>query len=110
MGVDQQCLKDSGDIRVSGYVDVPGCFNLENALSQTPISVAVDASNWSLYKGGILNNCGTAINHGVLVVGSSGDAWKIKNSWSSGWGESGFIRLAKGTTCAVCNFGSYPQV
>ena len=69
---DQACGKDQGDVTISGFVDTPGCDNLENALSSRPVSVAVDASVWSLYKSGIMSSCGTAINHGVLVVGSSG--------------------------------------
>eukprot|EP00178_Gracilaria_changii_P012372 TRINITY_DN3500_c0_g2_i1.p1 TRINITY_DN3500_c0_g2~~TRINITY_DN3500_c0_g2_i1.p1 ORF type:complete len:259 (-),score=11.58 TRINITY_DN3500_c0_g2_i1:30-806(-) len=108
--VNQQCQKDSGDTKISGFVDVPGCSNLDNALTRAPISVAVDATNWSLYAGGVFSNCAGNINHGVLVVGSNNDYWKIKNSWGTGWGESGFIRLAKGNTCAVCNYPSYPTL
>jgi C1A family cysteine protease len=81
---------------------------LTNALQAAPISVAVDASNWSLYRGGILGACGTAINHGVLVVGSTNEFWKVKNSWGNTWGESGFIRLKSGNTCDVCSYASYP--
>jgi C1A family cysteine protease len=106
----QVCAKDGGDVKISGFVDVQGCDNLENALSARPISVAVDASVWSQYRGGVLSNCGTAINHGVLLVGSNADFWKIKNSWGTTWGEKGFIRLSKGNTCAVCSYPSYPTI
>jgi len=49
-------------------------------------------------------NCETKINHAVLLVGfsSSQGYWKIKNSWSTQWGENGFIRLASGNTCGLC--------
>lgn len=107
---DQACKQDSGSYKITGYVDVPGCDNLLNALQARPISVAVDASNWSLYRTGVLGSCGTAINHGVLLVGVTGDYWRIKNSWGPSWGESGFIRLKPGNTCAVCGYGSYPTV
>lgn len=107
---DGACRIDSGPIKISGFIDVPGCDNLANALNGRPISVAVDASNWSLYGGGVFNNCGTGINHGVLAVGATGAWWKIKNSWGQGWGEGGFIRLAPGNTCAVCGYGSYPTL
>lgn len=107
---DQACKTDGGANKITGYVDVPGCDNLLNALNNRPVSVAVDASNWSLYRTGVLSNCGTAINHGVLLVGVTGDYWRIKNSWGGSWGESGFIRLARGNTCAVCGYGSYPTV
>lgn len=107
---DQTCQKDGGAIKLSGYIDVEGCNNLANAVNSRPVSVAVDSSNWSLYRGGILSACGLNANHGVLVVGYTGDYWKIKNSWGTYWGENGFIRLAKGNTCAVCSYPSYPTI
>jgi len=70
--------------------------------------VRVDASNWSLYKSGIFDNCDVHTNHAVFMVGTSSDAWTIKNSWGKTWGENGFIRLAKGNTCNVCYGPSYP--
>ena len=108
--VNQACKINSGSYKVSSFVDVPGCDNLANALNQQPISVAVDASNWSPYRSGVFNNCASSVNHGVLLVASTSSYWTIKNSWGTAWGESGFIRLAKGNTCAVCNYGSYPRI
>jgi hypothetical protein len=55
-----------------------------------------------------MSQCNTAINHGVLVVGVTDDYWIVKNSWGTTWGENGYIRLAKGNTCAVCQYPSYP--
>lgn len=107
---DQTCKIDSGEYRVSGFKDVAGCENLSNALSTGPVSVAVDATNWSPYRDGIFNNCATNVNHGVLVVGETGSYWKVKNSWSTSWGEKGFIRVAKGNTCAICTYPSYPTL
>ena len=69
-----------------------------------------DATNWSPYRTGVFDNCGASINHGVLLVGVVGGAWKIKNSWGTGWGEAGYIRLAGGNTCGVCAYaGVFPQ-
>lgn len=108
--VNQNCAIDGGSIKMKSFVDVPGCSNLETALSGRPISVAVDASVWSQYRSGVLSSCGGNINHGVLLVGSNDQYWKIKNSWGAAWGESGYIRLAKGNTCAICSYPSYPQI
>lgn len=74
-----------------------------------PVSVAVDATNWSRYSSGVFNNCSTRLNHGVTLVGASDDYWRIKNSWSTSWGEQGFIRLSRGNTCGICNMASYPN-
>jgi hypothetical protein len=107
----------AGKYTIAGYTDIPtndgadGCINLQNALVQQPISVCVDASSWSaLYTGGIFpaNECGTEIDHAVFLVGSNPDYWLIQNSWGSSWGETGFIQLAPGNTCAVCTVASYP--
>jgi C1A family cysteine protease len=107
---DQACKIDKGDWKVTGFVDVPGCDQVLNALVARTVSVAVDASVWSPYKSGVLSNCGTAVNHGVLLIGATDAYWRIKNSWGTGWGESGFIRLARGNTCAICSYPSYPTI
>jgi len=109
-GRDQTCKIDGGAWKLSDFVDVTGCDNLQNALHIQPVSVAVDASSWSFYKGGVLSNCGLSVNHGVLLIGSTDAFWVIKNSWSTSWGESGFIRLARGNTCAICQYPSYPAL
>jgi len=58
-----------------------------------------------------MSTCGSSINHAVLLVGIVGGAWKIKNSWGTGWGEQGFIRLdGSKSTCGVCQYaGVYPN-
>lgn len=105
----QTCAKATGDFKISGYTEVTNCNDLANALTGRPVSVAVDASNWSSYSSGIFNNCRTGLNHGVTLVGASDAYWKIKNSWSASWGEQGYIRISRGNTCGVCNMASYPN-
>ena len=69
-----------------------------------PVSVGVDASSAAFmsYTGGILTapNCGTAINHMMLAVGwgttTNQQYYILKNTWSSSWGENGYIRVAAG--------------
>jgi len=71
---------------------------LASAVTGSPASVSVYAdSAWQHYSSGVLAapaHCGH--NHAVLAVGFTDSAWKIKNSWGSTWGESGFIRITKG--------------
>ncbi|KAJ0693490.1 putative zingipain [Helianthus annuus] len=57
---------------ISGYEYVS--TNDESALLKAavmqPVSVAVDASKFQFYSGGVLNGtCGTELDHGVTVVG-----------------------------------------
>ncbi|KPI83691.1 cysteine peptidase A (CPA) (CPA) [Leptomonas seymouri] len=81
-----------------------------------PISIAVDASTWQLYTGGVVSSClSIELNHGVLLVGHNDSAnppyWIVKNSWGTSWGEKGYIRLAKGSNqCMMKEFAVSAQV
>jgi len=66
-----------------------------------PLSVAVDATSWQFYKGGIIkSNCGTTLDHGVEIVGyaSKGgvDYWIVRNSWGKSWGMAGYLYVERG--------------
>jgi len=106
------CKSDSNKyvLTVSGYTTVKGETAMANyVLATGPLSVAVDATTWSSYTGGVMSSCGTSINHAVQAVGVDTGAgyWKIRNSWSPNWGENGYIRLAYGkSTCGVANEGA----
>lgn len=98
---------------ITGYQDLPKNENQMAAwLAQNgPISVAVDATSWQTYRGGIMSNCRSQqLDHGVLIVGlgTSGSTqyWIVKNSWSTSWGEQGYIRLQFGTN--QCLITQYP--
>lgn len=111
---DQSCKVATGGYKIAAYVDTDGCTDLLNSLSARPISVAVDATNWSPYRSGIFTNCAKNVNHGVLLVGATDDYWRIKNSWGASWGDQGFIRLGRSAsnsdTCAICQYPSYPTL
>jgi len=88
------------------------------AVANAPVSIAVEANQaaWQLYTGGIVSgDCGTALDHGVLIVGYTGTAtattnWIVKNSWGASWGESGYIRIAYSATGAgVCGINMQPS-
>jgi len=79
-----------------------------------PLAVSVDASEWSLYGGGVFDGCdyskNIAVNHVVQLVGygtdsKDGDYWIVRNSWGTEWGEDGYIRLKREseTQCGTDN-------
>lgn len=76
---------------------------LKFAVAQQPIAVAIEADTryFQFYSGGILdsNECGTKLDHGVLIVGYGEDDgkkyWLVKNSWSSSWGEDGYVKIGR---------------
>jgi C1A family cysteine protease len=98
----------------NGHLDVTQDENQMAAWVSTkgPLSIAVDASSgWQTYSGGIVTDCdGQQLDHGVLIVGygtdSGTDYWIVKNSWGTGWGENGYIRLQKGTN--QCGLNQMP--
>lgn len=84
---------------------------LKTALNASPVSICIDASNWSPYKSGVFSNCGhTNLNHAVLAVGYDTNQWFVKNSWGTGWGEQGYIRLAQGNTCGIAQHVVIPNI
>ena len=48
------------------------------------------------------------MGHAALAVGFSSTFWIVKNSWGTGWGENGFIRLKTGNTCGIAAAASTP--
>ena len=102
-GHNGHCTIDKGDFKISKYLKPKGCTNIMNALQGRPIGVSADATNWSHYEKGVFSDCKKELNHNILLVGITGSYYKIKNSWGTSWGESGYIRLALGNTCGICD-------
>ena len=81
--------------------------SIKAAVVQRPIAVALDASNWHAYQGGILSVCGYDLNHSVTLIGfKENQYWIVRNSWGTRWGENGYIKLAMGAN--TCNIRSVP--
>ena len=97
---------------------------LMTALVQQPVSIAIQANQpaFQSYKSGVLTGtCGTNLDHGVLAVGygtwtDGTDYYKVKNSWGTSWGMSGYILIQRGNTqrcgeCGIlCGPPSYPNL
>jgi C1A family cysteine protease len=88
---------------------IPSIASIKQALlDYGPLSVACCVnSSFQGYTGGIFNGptC-SDINHGVTLVGwdddqGSAGVWIIRNSWGTGWGESGYMRIEYGV-CDMC--------
>jgi hypothetical protein len=99
---------------VTGYQDVTkSADGLKSAIMGSPVSVAIEAdhSAFQLYSGGTLTSgCGTNLDHGVLAVGVNSDgSIKVKNSWGSSWGVSGYINIAT-DQCGITTSASVPKV
>jgi len=90
----------------------------DNLLQATYISVPAVAitveSDFYGYKSGVYDGCATvkSIHHAVVVVGYDTAAWKVKNSWGTGWGQGGYIRMsrARPSICRIAHYAMYPNV
>jgi len=88
---------------------IPSITAIKNALYKygaVAASVYVD-ERFQYYKSGIFN--GTAkgdINHAIIITGwdDNRQAWRIKNSWGSDWGESGYMWIAY--NCQKIGYGA----
>lgn len=113
---DQKCTKKAYEL--IGYTNLKqsACGELEDAIQDQPVAVAVDASSMQFYSGGILKPsflCSPkSLNHGVTLVAYNKpeDNWKIRNSWGARWGEEGHCRMKLGNTCGICEVATTPTI
>lgn len=91
---------------IAGYT-VPSVDSIKNAISSYgPVSVAVCVgSGFSNYRSGVFSTeessaCNGGVNHAVVLTGwdDATESWVLRNSWGSGWGENGYMRIKWGTS------------
>jgi len=122
--VDHWCIADtSSGVTVMSYVNVTEGeeLSLQDAIANVgPVAVAIDASHpdFYFYLSGIYYQpaCSNNINdldHEVLAVGygtdNGQDYWLVKNSWSTHWGQDGFVKMARnrGNNCGIATAATY---
>ncbi|KAJ3435621.1 hypothetical protein M0813_07050 [Anaeramoeba flamelloides] len=84
-----------------------------------PLAVSTDVSEaFMFYSSGVLDdkNCHNGwpdLVHAVLLVGwgveDNNEYWLVKNSWSTWWGDEGYIKIqTKGNVCGIATWALYP--
>lgn len=83
-----------------------------------PLSILVAAVDWFMYESGVFQNTAAhgvkaewIVDHAVQMVGYGYDKevdenyWIVRNTWSTQWGEAGYIRLkrAKANEAEPCS-------
>lgn len=97
---------------------------LAAAVNQQPISICIEADSivFQFYSGGVLTSksCGSDLDHCVTLTGYDDTAstpyWNVKNSWGSGWGSKGYVRIYKDMRegkpgiCGINEEPGYPNI
>jgi C1A family cysteine protease len=89
-------------------------------LAQGPLSVGIDGTEIQSYTSGLFTASCSEDNHAVILVGfgvdqkSNSEYWLVRNSWGTGWGEAGYIKIAindnNNFSCYVNNEAFLPVV
>uniref|UniRef100_A0A7S1Q9J2 Uncharacterized protein n=1 Tax=Neobodo designis TaxID=312471 RepID=A0A7S1Q9J2_NEODS len=106
-------------VNISGYTKVAhnDADAVAHALAHAgPLAISVDASEWSDYETGVYSGCkyNISMDHAVQAVGYGFDYglgvdyWIVRNSWSPGWGEAGYIRLLRTPGNTECGWNVDP--
>lgn len=91
---------------ISGYPN-PSVDAIKNAIANYgPVAAAVCVgSAFSSYRSGVFSTeetsaCNGGVNHAIVLTGwdDATQSWVLRNSWGSGWGESGTMRIKWGTS------------
>lgn len=87
-----QCQFSSSSVEetTTGYRSVGGGEGgMVSAInSNGPLSIVVDASSWQTYSGGIMQSCGTNLDHAVQAVGYNGVSMDmVRATWVSSHDE-----------------------
>lgn len=88
-------------------------------LHNGPVAVAMNAHPMQQYYNGGIFRLPAAIcppnqlNHAILLVGwgetpDGTPYWIIKNTWGSGWGEAGYMRMYRGeNVCGIAEYATF---
>jgi C1A family cysteine protease len=124
--VDGTCQKCSSIAHISSCSDVKpnDQISMKAAVALQPVAIAIEADTryFQSYSSGVLtsSNCGTNLDHGVLIVGYGEENgqkyWLVKNSWSTSWGDKGYVKIARSDSsndpgiCGIAMDPSFPSV
>lgn len=122
--VDGTCVADTSKGKVlveEWFGTTPLSPNeLKAAIAERPMSVSVHVGDtWRYYKTGVFADldCPYEPNHAVMAVGygveeDGQEYFLVRNSWGTGWGEEGYIKVAIVAGEGICGIshrgGFYP--
>lgn len=109
-------------------VSIETCYDVESnnqqvlkqAVFQQPVAIAIEADTryFQSYSSGVLDStqCGTKLDHGVLIVGYGEENgmkyWLVKNSWGTTWGDDGYVKIERSDSTndpGICGIAMQPS-
>eukprot|EP00727_Mastigamoeba_balamuthi_P013736 m51a1_g8986 putative cysteine proteinase rd19a (577) ;mRNA; f:60367-62554 len=99
-------IADFGHVDGEEWADMPQALVTHGSLA-----VTLNAKLLKSYHSGVVrpsDACDHKVNHAVTITGYTPDAWIVKNSWGSWWGESGYFRIKRGqNACRIADHGAW---
>lgn len=89
-------------------IQIPEVDDIKQAIYDNgPVAAGVAVNrSFMAYTGGIFRGRCKGLNHTVIIVGwcdvtelREGGYWIVRNSWGTGWGEDGYMRIAYDNNC-----------
>lgn len=94
----QACIPIRPIVKVSSWEERMSSYYRKQAIAQNgPVIAGMKVfEDMYYYCGGIYQHVAGELrgHHAVAVIGYHEKYWIIKNSWGTGWGEQGFMRIA----------------
>lgn len=98
----------SGWSYIGSGTPIPSAAEIKDAIyNYGPVAAAVCVgSAFQNYTAGVFKTneasaCGSSeVNHAIVLVGwnDADNTWILRNSWGTGWGEGGYMRIARGVS------------
>ena len=101
-----------GVLNVTSYTNVQtkSVSALKSAIDSRPVSISIEADQpvFQMYSSGVITStsCGQTHDHAVLAVGygveNGVNYYLVKNSWGTGWGEHGYVKIGMADGIGIC--------
>lgn len=117
--IDEYCVRSRFRYSYQSLTEQLDDAEVQRILVQMgPLYVVVDGRPelFRNYRSGVVDESegcsnGGRVNHAVLLVGYTEDAWLLRDSYGRRWGEEGYFRLARGrNVCGVNSEIAWPLI
>ncbi|XP_017489756.1 PREDICTED: cysteine proteinase 3-like [Rhagoletis zephyria] len=117
--IDEYCVRSRFRYSYQSLTEQVDDAEMQRILVQMgPLYVVVDGRPelFRNYRSGVVDESegcsnGGQVNHAVLLVGYTEDAWLLRDSYGRRWGEEGYFRLARGrNVCGVNSEIAWPLI